>query len=280
MKRRNALQNVTHFLALASLAGYFFAEHSLAASSAWTQVQGGEVRIVAAKPEPDGRVPAILEIKLEPGWKTYWREPGASGIPPEISVDPMGGIDFSGMRFPAPKTFDDGTVRYIGYDTTVALPLDLKRSRPGDLSLKASVFLGICKDICIPVQAELTVALPDALVENPLERARIDAAVDALPTAPDDTFRIASASYDPQAKRLRLSLALPKETASQTTELFIAGPPGYGFGKPALTPASNGMIDAEIAVRAPKAGGALKSGSVIVTVKAGKRSIETPLAFD
>lgn len=278
MKRRLPLQNVTHLLAVASLAGYLFAGSAAAASSPWAAVQGGEVRIVTAKPLADGTIPAILDIRLEPGWKTYWREPGASGIPPQITLDPAGGIDFSGIRFPAPKTFDDGIVRYVGYDSSVALPLDLRRNRPGDLALKASVFLGICKDICIPVQAELDVSLPDALVENPLEKARIDAASAALPQAPDDTFKAASAGYDPQAGQLHVSLVLPQGGAAP--ELFLAGPPGYGFGKPALAAQPDGTTRADIPVRAPKAGGALKSGSVVLTVRAGERSMETPLAFD
>src|SRR6478736_5366250 len=50
MKRSGLLQNVTHFLVLATLAGYFFAKPSEAASSEWTVVEGGELRIVAAKP--------------------------------------------------------------------------------------------------------------------------------------------------------------------------------------------------------------------------------------
>lgn len=279
MKRCRPLQNVTYFLALASLAGYFFAGHTKAASSEWVAVQGGEVRIVAAKPQADGSIPAILDIRLEPGWRTYWREPGASGIPPEVTVDTAGGIDSSGIRFPAPKTFVDGIYRDFGYDHPVALPLDLKRNRPGDLSLNANVFLGICKDICIPVQAELSVSLPEKLVENPLERARIDAAVAALPQAPNDHFHVASAAYDPQAQVLRVTLALPADSDAEQPELFIAGPPGYGFGKPVLS-RDGSNTRADIPVRAPKAGGALKSGSVVIVVRAGDQSMESPLAFD
>ncbi len=280
MKRRYPLQNVTHFLALASLAGYFFALPVRAASSEWVAVQGGEVRIVAAKPQADGSIPAILDIRLEPGWKTYWREPGASGIPPEVTIDSAGGIDFSGIRFPAPKNFDDGIVQYVGYDASVALPLDLKRNRPGDLSIDASVFLGICKDICIPVQAKLTLALKDETVENPLEKARIDRAVEALPAAPDETFRIVSASYDPDARKLAFSIDLPADRRQQSPEIFVAGPPGFGFGKAQVSMDENGMARAEIPVRPPAKGGVLKSGAVLVTVRADTRSMESPLAFD
>ena len=109
MKHHRLLENVPHLAALATLSAYFFmAPAANAAQSQWVQSEGGQVRIVADRPEPDGTIPAILDIRLKPGWKTYWIEPGASGIPPQITIDPRDGISFSGLRFPAPKAFHDG----------------------------------------------------------------------------------------------------------------------------------------------------------------------------
>ncbi|WP_426125041.1 protein-disulfide reductase DsbD domain-containing protein [Pararhizobium sp. PWRC1-1] len=268
-----------HLAALATLSAYFFITPAAdAAQSQWVQSEGGEVRIVADRPEPDGTIPAILDIRLKPGWKTYWIEPGASGIPPQITIDPRDGISFSGMRFPAPKAFHDGIAGYTGYDHSVAFPLSLKREKTGDLSLKISVFLGICKDICIPVQADLDLSLPQGLSENPLDRARIDDAVAALPMLPSDTFKVTAAFFDAAEKRLHLSLVTP--VATTPAELFLAGPPGYSFGKPEKVTSKNGHVTAEIAVRVPANGGALKSGSVMLVARAGEQSMQTPLAFD
>jgi DsbC/DsbD-like thiol-disulfide interchange protein len=279
MKHHRSLQNATHLAALATLSAYFFiAPAANAAQSQWVQSQGGEVRIVADRPEPDGTIPAILDIRLKPGWKTYWVEPGASGIPPQITVDPKDGISFSGLRFPAPKAFHDGIASYTGYDRSVAFPLSLRREKTGSLTLKASVFLGICKDICIPVQADLHLSLPEGLAQNPLDRARIDDAVAALPMPPSDTFKVTAASFDATENRLHLSLVTP--AAAMPAELFLSGPPGYSFGKPENVTAENGKVTAEIAVRVPAKGDALKSGSVLLVARAGEQSIETPLAFD
>lgn len=265
--------------ALATLSAYFFiAPAANAVQSEWVQSEGGAVRIVADRPEPDGTIPAILDIRLKPGWKTYWVEPGASGIPPQITVDPQDGISFSGLRFPAPKAFHDGIASYTGYDHSVAFPLSLKREAAGDLSLKASVFIGICKDICIPVQADIHLSLPETLAENPLDRARIDDAVAALPMQPSGTFKVTAASFDPAEKRLHLSLVTP--VAAMPTELFLSGPPGYSFGKPENVTAENGKVTAEIPVRVPAKGGALKSGAVMLVARSGEQSMETPLAFD
>jgi DsbC/DsbD-like thiol-disulfide interchange protein len=279
MKHHRLLENVPHLAALATLSAYFFiAPAANAAQSQWVQSEGGQVRIVADRPEPDGTIPAILDIRLKPGWKTYWIEPGASGIPPQITIDPRDGISFSGLRFPAPKAFHDGIASYTGYDRSVAFPLSLKREKAGDLSLKASVFLGICKDICIPVQADLHLSLPEELAENPLDQARIDDAIAALPMQPSDTFKVTAASFDAAEKRLHLSLVTP--VAAMHTEFFLSGPPGYSFGKPENVTTENGKLTAEIRVRVPAKAGALKSGSVQLVARAGEQSMETALAFD
>lgn len=280
MKHHRLLENVTHLAALASLGAYFFiAPPAQSAQSEWVASEGGDIRIVAEKPHEDGTIPAILEIRLKPGWKTYWREPGASGIPPQVSFDPKDGIVFSGLRFPAPKSFDDGTVRYTGYDRPVALPLLLKSKKGGDVALKASIFLGVCKDICIPVQAEISLDIPAAAAENPLDRARIDDAVAALPQPPSAAFKVTSASHDANGKRLRLALSIPAGSTA-TPELYLAGPPGYGFGKPENVMVSAGKMTADIPVRVPAKGGALKSGSVLLVAKVAASSMETLLAFD
>ena len=56
---------------------------SFAASSDWQEAEGARVRVVTQSvPDENGVLKAIVEVDLEPGWKTYWREPGSSGIPP------------------------------------------------------------------------------------------------------------------------------------------------------------------------------------------------------
>ena len=282
MKDHRLLENATHLAALASLAAYFFIVPTVqAAQSEWAHSEGGAIRIVADRPQPDGTIPAILDIRLEPGWKTYWLEPGASGIPPQVSIDPKDGVSVLGMRFPPPKRFGEGVDQYTGYDKSVAFPLLLKSERKSrDMSLNFSVFLGICKDICIPVQANLSLSLPEGTAENPLDRARIDDAVAALPAQPSETFKVKAASFDAAGKRLRLSLVTPDASAEEPPELFLAGPPGYSFGKPEIISIANGAFTADVPVRVPAKGGALKSGSVLLVVRSGKRSMETPLAFD
>lgn len=273
-------QKMAQLLGAASLIGAFFLPFTAkAATSDWVTSPGGMIRLVAASPLKDGTIPATLEVKLNPGWKTYWREPGASGIPPQVTLDPAGGVVLERIGFPVPKTFDDGVVRYVGYDKSVAFPLTLKRTQAdGDVNIRASVFLGICEDICIPVQGELTLALKDGVFDNPLDGARIDDAIAALPEPPSKDFAVTESRYDADKAMLHLALRLP--TASAHPELFLAGPSGAAFGKPEITMTGDAALSAVIPVRLSGKDRELKGKPIILTVRADGRSMETTLAFD
>lgn len=275
-------QKMAQFIGAASLVvGFFLPLAAQAATSEWVSSPGGMIRLVAAPPQKDGTIPATLEVKLNPGWKTYWREPGASGIPPQVTLDPAGGVLLEKIGFPAPKTFDDGVVRYVGYDKPVAFPLTLKRVHgEGDVNIRASVFLGICEDICIPVQGELTLALKQGDFDNPLDGARIDDAVAALPEAPSPDFAVTASRYDVEKAVLHLSLRLPANGSDGHPELFLAGPPGLSFGKPEIAKEGDAGLSASVPVRLSGRDRELKGKPIVLTVRALGRSMETTLAFD
>ncbi|MGO7726417.1 cytochrome C biogenesis protein, partial [Rhizobium ruizarguesonis] len=57
-----------------------------AAMSAWADNGGGSMRLVALAPDAAGNIRAALQIEPKPSWITYWKEPGNSGIPPQITI--------------------------------------------------------------------------------------------------------------------------------------------------------------------------------------------------
>lgn len=280
MIQRSTHQNMAQFIGAASLiAAFFLTVAAQAATSDWVTSPGGMIRLVAAQPRRDGTIPATLEVKLNAGWKTYWREPGASGIPPQVTIDPASGVVLEKVGFPVPKTFDDGVVRYVGYDKSVAFPLTLKRVQgTGDINIRASVFLGICEDICIPVQGELTLALKQGDFDNPLDSARIDDAVAALPEAPSKDFAVTASRYDAEKTVLHLSVHLPD--GADHPELFLAGPSGVSFGKPEIAIEGETGLSAAVPVRLSGKDRELKGKPIVVTIRAKGRSMETTLAFD
>ena len=117
------------------------------------------MRLVALAPDADGHIRAALQIEPEPGWITYWREPGDSGIPPQVSPAPEGNVALEKVAFPVPKLITVGKVKEIGYDAPVTLPLDFRVTGDRPDKLDVTVFIGLCKDICIPFQTALSVPL-------------------------------------------------------------------------------------------------------------------------
>ena len=66
----------------------------------WIEKEPARYRMVAA--EVDGTPYAALQIELKPGWHTYWRYPGASGLVPEFDFEGSRNIVVAEPLFPAP----------------------------------------------------------------------------------------------------------------------------------------------------------------------------------
>ncbi|TIW88948.1 MAG: hypothetical protein E5V51_06740, partial [Mesorhizobium sp.] len=146
-------------LLLGAAIGLATALPATASSSAWYNSEGGKVRLVTSgKPDDAGRIRGILDIALKPGWKTYWRDPGDAGVPPQLDISASTNIADATLSFPAPQRHDDGYGKWAGYNYPVSLPVTFTLSTPNQPAvIDADVFLGICETICIPVQTRLSV---------------------------------------------------------------------------------------------------------------------------
>lgn len=134
-----------------------------ALSSAWVAGHKVKARLVAGRTTPsDGnKLMAFVEIVLEPGWKTYWRSPGDAGLPPSLDWSKSVNLAFAEVLFPAPRMFTDKSGHTVGYEGTLFLPIALTPKAPGEaVSLAVDARYGICKDICVPVEAELKLDIP------------------------------------------------------------------------------------------------------------------------
>jgi DsbC/DsbD-like thiol-disulfide interchange protein len=106
--------------------------------------------------QPDGSRMAALEIRLQPGWHTYWRAPGANGIPPQFDWSGSSNLRAVRIEWPKPIVFDTYGARTIGYRERLVLPILLDPDTPdAPIDLQLGLFFGICKDICIPANARV-----------------------------------------------------------------------------------------------------------------------------
>jgi DsbC/DsbD-like thiol-disulfide interchange protein len=186
------------------------------AASDWVETEGGAMRVVAAPADPQGHVRGILEITLEPGWKTYWRDPGDGGIPPSLTNKADGAA--IALAFPVPERIKEGDLNFLGYHAAVAFPFTIDADIKG---VTLDAFVGICSDICVPFQAEFAL--------EPLGRhaSRIERAFQTLPAQAGEAERIVSA---------RLADGVVAfETADAADRLFVAPDKGLVLGEPIKT---------------------------------------------
>jgi DsbC/DsbD-like thiol-disulfide interchange protein len=212
----------------------------IAASSTIHETEGARLRLVTRSvPDQDGHLDGALEIMLKPGWKTYWREPGESGVPP--SIMPSGIAHSAEIHFPPPKRIEDGYASWAGYDGPVSLPLRFTL-KPGRQSgfIEADVFLGICETVCIPVSARLVV--PDVgLATNPTDEAAVSAAFAALPRAAGEREGVVDILL--AGDELILSVA-----GKGTAELFLAPTKGWRLGTPEPEVTADGGLRFRVSV--------------------------------
>lgn len=256
-----------------------FPSASHAASSPWLTVQGGRVRLVALAPESDGRIPALLDIRLQPGWHTYWREPGAGGIPPTLTfADP--GVELKAIDFPVPQRFLEGDVSMAGYAERAQFPLTLSlEGGTAPAQLDADLFIGICKEICIPVSGRLSLALPPAGSFEPLDAALIDTARAALPPATSEGLSVTPAVIAPSRDSLRFTLT-SGEAPDALPEVFLAGPSGVGFGPPVVTAQGDGRFQVTVPLRLGKEGERRLAEGAILAIRHGDATLETRLPLN
>ena len=136
---------------------------AFASSSAAVKTDHVEARLLSAVTGTGdlSTIPAGLELKLDEGWKTYWRSPGDAGLPPTLDWKGSHNLDRATLLYPAPERIQVLGIQTFGYKHEVVFPIDLKLADRGKpVEAKLAVDLLICADQCIPKHLELSLAIP------------------------------------------------------------------------------------------------------------------------
>jgi DsbC/DsbD-like thiol-disulfide interchange protein len=148
-------------------------------SSPWVKDGHSAVRLLAGS-----RSGAVLlggiAFQLQPGWHTYWRNPGDSGVPPRFDFSKSENIEAVTVLWPAPTKFADGAGgTSLGYHKQVVLPLRIvAKNADKPVTLRADINYAVCEKLCIPVEA--SAELPFASVAS-TEDSALFAALDTVP---------------------------------------------------------------------------------------------------
>jgi DsbC/DsbD-like thiol-disulfide interchange protein len=245
----------------------------------WVTNEGGRMRVVSLPADENGQVRAALQIEPDQGWITYWKEPGEAGIPPQISVEADSGVSLTSIRYPVPKLIPNGDLRDIGYDHSVTLPFDLKTvGNAIGQKIKLSVFIGICRNICIPFQASFELQMAEnegALVD---ENSILQLAAASLPEPSSDEFQVTEYHMTPDKTMMGVKLLLP-EDAPKGTEIFLTGPSGHAFSEPQNLVRDKRRLSFYMNIKGLPKGYDIRGKSWGILVKSGDRAMETSLGF-
>ena len=203
-------------------------------ASPWQRDGHSAVRLLAGS-----RSGAVLlggiAFELQPGWKTYWRTPGDSGVPPRFDFSKSENIEAVTILWPAPTKFDDGAGGHsLGYHDQVVLPLRIvAKNADKPVTLRAAVNYAVCAKLCIPVEADAE--LPFTSVAS-TEDSALFAALDTVPKPANvgdpNPLTIRDVKRDGKSTVL-VDVAAPSEAGE--INLFVEGPtPDWALPVPQL----------------------------------------------
>lgn len=136
-----------------------------AATEGWQGNAQVQVRLISAVTGTGtlATLPFALEVKLAPGWHTYWRMPGDAGAPPQFDwpADTNPNLGQIELTFPAPSRTIIAGMETIGYHDHIVFPLSITPKQIGaTLPLQAKLTILTCAEQCIPNDFTLNFTLP------------------------------------------------------------------------------------------------------------------------
>lgn len=242
----------------------------LAGASGWEKVEGGALRIVTeSAPDTDGHLQGGLEIRLKPGWKTYWRDPGDAGVPPQVEITVDGRPAEARVEFPAPRRFDDGYAVWAGYDRDVILPFRVDTGGRLPATLRAEIFIGMCDEICVPVQVSLEVD-----VGNPDGVAATMAGLAALPKPAHEGFEAKLEKIGKDG--IEVTLSVP--AGAGDVALYVASSATHMLGVPEFTGSADSARQARVPVLSGPKDGAASAEAFAYTIVTDRGAVSGTLA--
>jgi DsbC/DsbD-like thiol-disulfide interchange protein len=227
-----ALRGFVAALGAVVLAGAAAQSQAPAQASAWFELLNARARLIGGAPATRGAKSYLagVEIALDEGWKTYWRMPGDAGVPPNFDWSGSSNVAALTVLYPAPKRMSEPAADTVGYKHAVLFPVEVvpkDASQPVRLSL--ALEFGVCREICIPAEARLSLALtPTEMASNPSPA--MLAALEKVPRpsasryAEDPRVTRASAFLEGGRPHLVVVARFPK--GDHGADLFVEAPEG------------------------------------------------------
>lgn len=245
-------------------------------ASPWVKGAQSEARLIEGGGAGRALV-AGLEVRLQPRFITYWRDPGDAGVPPSFSFAGSTNLRTATVRYPVPRRLDEAGAVAFGYEGDVTFPILVVPEDPSrPVGLAVALDYAACHEICLPAHADLRLSLdgrPSA------EAGRVEEALAAVPRpatvgAPG---RPAVLAVTPDGTTG--DFAVTATAAGSGATLFVEAPEGWAYeagagraeGDTTLFPVKR--LDHPKGVERPPA-------PLTLTLGTPDGAIEVPLALD
>ncbi len=200
----------------------------------WQTQNYVKIRLIIDKAEWRNRknvLMAGIHIKMDPGWKTYWRYPGDAGLPPRFDWSGSANLKNSRVLWPAPTRYKDSAGNSIGYKTEVVFPVLIEPkdpSKPIDLVLKME--FAVCADICIPAETNLQLKSGGGWLFSSSYTpilARFLGRVPDIANANTSKLMVRKTKSELRGAAPYLSIDAKFPAGAKGADLFIEGPEGF-----------------------------------------------------
>ncbi|MEZ5785354.1 MAG: protein-disulfide reductase DsbD family protein [Xanthobacteraceae bacterium] len=253
-----------------------------ATSSDWVGDFRSAFRLVSGASK-DGMLRAGVEVRLAPGWKTYWRYAGDSGIPPRFDFTRSQNLKSVEVGWPAPHAWHDDAGTAIGYKHAVIFPLRITAQDEGrPVQLVLAFDYAICERICVPVSGEAQLQIPPSVSVSDAALAAAEARVPTKSVIGADaplSIRAVTQERGGPQPRIVVDVAAPP---GEKIELFAEGP-AADWALPVPEPAGQGPGGTQrftFALDGAPPGVDPKGATLRLTAVAGDRAIEVPFHLD
>ena len=199
-----------------------------------------KIEILGGWEKSDGSIVYGLKISLNEGWKTYWHTPGPFGFKPQFDFEGSLNIINLNVLWPSPKIFGSSSFETIGYENEVILPIAIKAEVDSDpINLKIKGSIGICYDVCMPIEFEAQSGLK--IISKEINTDLL-AALANLPLSPSDLGKKnarCSITFSPTGFKIGADIPYLEKASSSIffsimdyrSELSIEQPKLYNPGK-------------------------------------------------
>ncbi len=240
----------------------------------WVEGYNSKTRMIVGTVAKAGAAPRTLagiEITMAEGWKTYWRTPGdAGGVPPNFDWAGSDNLAAAKVLYPAPSRLKDASGDSVGYKKTVIFPIEVTAKDPSKpIKLNVALEFGVCREICVPAEAKLSLVVPASGVEAAAPG--LISSIDGVPrkTADrrpnDPEFKAGRATLTGDKPKLEVDIAFAGTGVGG--DVFIEAPDGIYLALPQKTGAAAGTtqtftIDLATGIEP----GELKGKTVLITM--------------